>query len=127
MTDTIAAQRTTDKYLPLRYAGVSGDFNPIHVDPQFAKAVGFERNILHGLCTMAFVAKACTDVAEGDPRALKKLRARFASPVLVEQAVTIEGKRRLDADGATTYEIEVASDSGQTVISNCLAEVEPDR
>ena len=49
---------TPDKYLPHRYAGASGDFNPIHIDDEFAKAVGLPRNILHGLYSMAQVARA---------------------------------------------------------------------
>ena len=48
---------TPDKYLPHRYAGASGDFNPIHIDPEFAKAVGLPSNILHGLYSMAEVAR----------------------------------------------------------------------
>src|ERR687898_1788883 len=63
---------TPDKYLPHRYAGASGDFNPIHIDPEFARAVGLPGNILHGLYTMAQVARAHTDAAGGDPRALKR-------------------------------------------------------
>ena len=51
---------TPDKYLPHRYAGASGDFNPIHIDPEFAKQVGLPSNILHGLYSMAQVARACT-------------------------------------------------------------------
>ena len=47
---------TPDKYLPHRYAGASGDFNPIHIDDEFAKAVGLPRNILHGLYSMGLVA-----------------------------------------------------------------------
>ena len=49
---------TPDKYLPHRYAGASGDFNPIHIDPEFAKAVGLPNTILHGLYMMGLVARA---------------------------------------------------------------------
>ncbi len=69
---------TPDKYLPHRYAGASGDFNPIHIDPEFAKAVGLPGNILHGLYSMAQVARAHTDAA-GDPRALRRLRSSSAA------------------------------------------------
>ncbi len=123
MSTEINVERTTDKYLPHRYAGASGDFNPIHIDPEFAKAVGFERNILHGLSTMAFVAKACTDLAGGDPRKLKKLQVRFAKPVLVEQTVTITGKEE-SANGGTSFSIEAKSDEGETVISHGSATIE---
>jgi len=51
---------TPDKYVPHRYAGASGDFNPIHIDLEFAKAVGLPQNILHGLYSMAQVARAAT-------------------------------------------------------------------
>ena len=54
---------TPDKYLPHRYAGASGDFNPIHIDPDFAKQVGLPSNILHGLYSMALVARAATQAA----------------------------------------------------------------
>ena len=57
--DSIPELRVTpDKYLPHRYAGASGDFNPIHIDPEFAKTVGLPGNILHGLYSMAQVARA---------------------------------------------------------------------
>lgn len=125
MSGKIEATRTTDKYLPHRYAGAGGDFNPIHIDPEFAKAVGFERNILHGLCTMAFVAKACTDHAGGDPRRLKRLKVRFNSPVLVEQSVTITGESQGEEGGCERFAIEAKNDVGEVVISQGEADIEP--
>ncbi len=68
---------TPDKYLTHRYAGASGDFNPIHIDPEFAKAVGLPGTILHGLYMMGLVARANAALADGDPRALKRLSVQF--------------------------------------------------
>jgi acyl dehydratase len=81
---------TPDKYLPHRYAGASGDFNPIHIDPEFAKSVGLPGNILHGLYSMAQVARAQTAAAGSDPRALKRLSVQFRGmgvPVVETEAV----------------------------------------
>ena len=52
---------TPDRFLPHRYAGASGDFNPIHIDAEFAKAVGLPNTILHGLYMMGLVARANTE------------------------------------------------------------------
>ena len=68
---------TPDRFLTVRYAGASGDFNPIHIDDEFAKAVGLPRNILHGLYSMGLVAKASAALAGGDPRALKRLSVQM--------------------------------------------------
>src|SRR3954466_6175532 len=83
---------TPDKYLPHRYAGASGDFNPIHIDDEFAKAVGLPRNILHGLYSMGLVAKATASaLAGGDPRALKKLSVQFRGMGVPEQEIVVTG------------------------------------
>ena len=72
-----------EKYLPIYYASASGDFNPIHIDPEFGKMVGLGGNILQGLCTMGFVARTCTEWAE-KPGRLKRLKVRFAKrPTIV--------------------------------------------
>jgi acyl dehydratase len=55
---------TPDRYLTVRYAGASGDFNPIHVDEEFAKQVGLPGRILHGLWTMAQVVTVRSTVRE---------------------------------------------------------------
>ena len=67
---------TPDRYLTVRYAGASGDFNPIHIDEQFAQQVGLPGRILHGLYTMAQVARAVTD-AGGGPQSLRSLSVQF--------------------------------------------------
>ena len=87
---------TPDKYLPFRYAGASGDFNPIHLDPELAKAVGFPSNILHGLWTMAQVARAAVDEAGGDPRALRRLSVQFRGIGLPEQEIVVTASRQDD-------------------------------
>ena len=82
---------TPDKYLPHRYAGASGDFNPIHIDPEFAKAVGLPGNILHGLWMMAQVARGNAQLADGDPRALKRLSVQFRGMGFPEQELVVTG------------------------------------
>ena len=83
---------TPDKYLPHRYAGASGDFNPIHIDVDFAKSVGLPQNILHGLYSMAQVARACTNAAGGDPRSLRRLSVQFRGLGLPEQEIVVTGE-----------------------------------
>lgn len=67
---------------PLRFAEASGDHNPIHVDRKFARRAGFKATVVHGPCTLAFASKAVVDeVCGGDPRRLRRLKARFVRPV----------------------------------------------
>ncbi len=81
---------TPDKYLTVRYAGASGDFNPIHIDEEFARAVGLPGRILHGLWTMAQVARAHTEAA-GGPEHLKRLAVQFRGMGVPEQEVLVTG------------------------------------
>jgi acyl dehydratase len=65
-----------------RYAKASGDHNPIHVDPEMAKNMGFPGIIVHGLCVMALAQKAVIDRAlNGDPAKLRRLAVKFSKPV----------------------------------------------
>ena len=90
---------TPDKYLPHRYAGASGDFNPIHIDDEFAKMVGLPRNILHGLYSMGLVAKANAALADGDPRALKRLSVQMRGMGVPEQEIVVTGTvKSVDGD-----------------------------
>jgi acyl dehydratase len=114
---------TPDKYLPHRYAGASGDFNPIHIDPEFAKQVGLPGNILHGLYTMAQVARANVNAAGGDPRALKRLSVQFRGMGFPEREITVTGSVKEERDGRAVIDTE-AEQGGKRIIRNAEAELE---
>ncbi len=116
---------TPDKYLPYRYAGASGDFNPIHIDPEFAKAVGLPGNILHGLWMMAQVARGAAQLADGDPRALKRLSVQFRGMGFPEQELVVSGTVEEAADGRVTIDM-VAAQGDNQVIRNAQAELGAD-
>ncbi|HWC08353.1 MAG TPA: MaoC/PaaZ C-terminal domain-containing protein [Solirubrobacterales bacterium] len=73
---------------------LTGDLHPIHIDPAVAQANGFERPILHGLCTLACVVKAVADAdADGDLEAIEELAARFSGPVFPGDAIEAKARR----------------------------------
>jgi len=114
---------TPDRYLPHRYAGASGDFNPIHIDPEFAKNVGLPGNILHGLYGMAQVARANSAAAGGDPRKLKRLSVQFRGMGFPEKEIVVTGTVKETRDGVAVIET-VAEQDGNQIIRNAQAEVE---
>ena len=112
---------TPDKYLTVRYAGASGDFNPIHVDDEFAREVGLPGKILHGLWTMAQVARAATEAA-GGPHTLKRLAVSFRGMGVPEHEITVSGTVDRVDDGVATVHA-VAEQDGRAIIRNAEAEV----
>jgi acyl dehydratase len=121
--DSIPELRVTpDKYLPHRYAGASGDFNPIHIDPEFARQVGLPGNILHGLWMMAQVARGNAQLADGDPRALKRLSVQFRGMGFPEQELVVSGTVK-EAEGDRVVIDTVAAQGQNQVIRNAEAEV----
>jgi acyl dehydratase len=112
---------TPDKYLTYRYAGASGDFNPIHIDEEFAKAVGLPGRILHGLYTMAQVARAQTDAA-GGPESLKRLSVQFRGMGYPEQEIVVRSTVREESGGTAIVET-LAEQDGKAIIRNAEAEL----
>jgi len=112
---------TPDKYLTYRYAGASGDFNPIHIDEEFAKAVGLPGKILHGLYTMAQVARAQTEAA-GGPESLKRLSVQFRGMGYPEQEIVVRSTVREEGGGTAIVET-VAEQDGKAIIRNAEAEL----
>jgi acyl dehydratase len=115
---------TPDKYVPHRYAGASGDFNPIHIDREFAVAVGLPQNILHGLYSMAQVARAATQAAGGDPRSLKRLSVQFRGMGVPEKEIHVTGTVREAANGRVVLDT-VAEQDGNQIVRNAEAEIQP--
>jgi acyl dehydratase len=113
---------TPDKYLPHRYAGASGDYNPIHIDPEFAKAVGLPGTILHGLYGMALVARAAIVGVEGDARSLKRLSVQFRGMGFPEQEITVTGTVKEASADRVVVALE-AEQSGNRIIRNAEAEL----
>jgi acyl dehydratase len=114
---------TPDGGLTKRYAEASGDPNPIHIDEEFAKSVGLPGTILHGLYMMALVARANAALADGDPRALRRLSVQFRGMGFPEQEISVSGTVKSVDDGRVVVDT-VAEQSGNQVIRNAEAELE---
>ncbi len=124
--DTLPELRVTpDAGLTKRYAEASGDPNPIHIDEEFAKKVGLPGCILHGLYSMAQVARAHTAVAGGDPRALRRLEVQFRGMGFPEQEIVVSSTVR-EADGNRIVTDTVARQGDSRIIRNASAMLELD-
>jgi acyl dehydratase len=120
--DAIPELKTTpDRFLTVRYAGASGDFNPIHIDEEFAKQVGLPGRILHGLWTMAQVARAQTEAA-GGPQSLQRLTVQFRGMGVPEAEVEVTGEVREIREGVAVIDAR-AVQNGKAIIRNAEAEV----
>ncbi len=115
---------TPDRYLTMRYAGASGDFNPIHIDEEFARQVGLPGRILHGLWTMAQVARAHTE-ALGGPDRLERLSVQFRGMGMLEQEITVSGTVDAVQDGHARTSAEATQD-GRRIIRNAEADLRVD-
>ena len=115
---------TPDKYLTVRYAGASGDFNPIHIDEEFARSVGLPGRILHGLWTMAQVARAQTE-AGGGPASLQRLEVQFRGMGVPEQELRVTSTVGEVDDGVAVIDTEAAQGDNK-IVRNAQARVRVD-
>jgi acyl dehydratase len=119
--DTFTHVRECDRYRPTYYAAASGDFNPIHIDPEAGQAAGLGGAILHGLCTMAWAVEAAVNYL-GDPGRITKARVRFSRPVAIDDTITYSGKVISIEGGKLTAEITAKNQKGDDVLKGALVE-----
>jgi acyl dehydratase len=112
---------TPDRFLTVRYAGASGDFNPIHIDEDFARQVGLPGRILHGLWSMAQVARAHTE-ALGGPDRLQRLSVQFRGMGVMESEIVVHGTVREVGSEIAIVDSE-ARQNGKRIIRNGQAEI----
>jgi acyl dehydratase len=112
---------TPDPFVTVRYAGASGDFNPIHIDDDFAQSVGLPGRILHGLWTMAQVARAHTDAA-GGPEHLRRLSVQFRGLGRLGEEIVVSGTVTAVSESSATVRSQ-AVQSGKRIIRNAEAEL----
>ena len=112
----------------IRYAGASGDFNPIHWNERFAREVGLPDVVAHGMLTMALANRLVTEWA-GDPGAIVQCGVRFTRPVVVPDddagaLVELSGTVSQQRDDGTVLIAITARAGGQTVLGKATATVQ---
>jgi acyl dehydratase len=111
--ETVTYSTRDDQALLYR---LSGDRNPLHSDPAFAKRAGFDRPILHGLCTYGYTGRGLLHTVCGsDPARFGAMRARFSKPTMPGDTLTIS-VWDLGDRAAGTYRFRTETQRGETVI-----------
>ncbi|ANS67233.1 hypothetical protein SLINC_5009 [Streptomyces lincolnensis] len=126
-TELPAQTFTVTRATLVRYAGASGDFNPIHWNEKFAREVGLPDVIAHGMFTMAEAIRVVTDWT-GDPGAVVEYGVRFTKPVVVpndDEGATVEvsGKIGAKLDDHTVRVDLTATSAGQKILGMSRAVV----
>ena len=126
-TELPAQTFTVTRATLVRYAGASGDFNPIHWNEKFAKEVGLPDVIAHGMFTMAEAVRVVTDWT-GDPGAVVEYGVRFTKPVVVPNAaqgavIEVAAKVAAKLDDNTVRVDLTATSAGQKVLGMSRAVV----
>jgi acyl dehydratase len=115
-------QRRIDLRTLVRYAGASGDFNPIHYDSDYARAAGLDGVIGQGMLAMALVSEAVTDWI-GDSGLVRSISARFTSSYRLGDVLTISGSIVEIDDGLARLQLRCVNQEGAEIIRTASAAV----
>lgn len=113
----------------VRYAGASGDFNPLHTDPKFGEMVGTGGIIAHGMLIMGFVGQLLSNYV--GPTALRKFGARFRGMTRLDDVITCTGtiteKYEADGEGRIAGKVQAADQNGDVKVSGTFVAALPRR
>src|SRR5229473_7919596 len=113
----------------VRYAGASGDFNPLHTDPKFGEMMGTGGIIAHGMLIMGFVGQMLSDYV--GPLALRKFSVRFKSMTRLDDVITCTGtiteKYEVGGEGRIAGKVQAADQNGDVKVSGTFVAALPRR
>jgi acyl dehydratase len=113
----------------VRYAGASGDFNPLHTDPKFGELIGTGGIIAHGMLIMGFVGQMLSDYF--GPTVLRKFDVRFKGMTHIDDVITCTGtiteKHEVDNEGRITGKVRATDQNGDVKITGTFVAVLPRR
>jgi acyl dehydratase len=114
--------RRIDLQTLVRYAGASGDFNPIHYDEQYARAAGLPGVIGHGMLAMALVSEAVTDWV-GDSGLVRQISVRFTGSYRLGDVLTVSGEVVARRDGLADLRLRCVNQEGTEIVGRASATV----
>src|SRR5437773_3051280 len=113
----------------VRYAGASGDFNPLHTDPKIGELVGTGGIIAHGMLIMGFVGQLLSDYV--GPRALRKFDVRFKGMTRLDDVITCTGtiteKFEADGEGRIAGKVQATDQNGEVKVAGTFVAALPHR
>lgn len=117
--DLVTVSLRVDRATIRRYAEITDDFNPIHVDPEFAASTPMGGIIAHGMLSMNLIWQALRATHGGEAARGARLEVRFVRPVREDDTVSVRG--RPSANGSGSYDVTVVNQQGEPVITGTLS------